>query len=128
MLPHHTLINSNYHLYFCLTDEKKGKNYPHSTISSVTVKRFFFLRYGHVPQQIGDFTSGPERAEISLFSNDFRDFTFPFPLFFCHFPVIIVQIPSFGQKLLLGTEYPLRKPYKIFKSITQRHSCLQYSR
>ena len=31
-------------------------------------------------------------------------------VFFCHFPVIIVQILSFEQKLLLGTEYPFKTP------------------
>ena len=109
MLPR-PLINSNCRLYFCLKDEKKGKNHPHSTISSVTLKRFFFVCYGQVPQQISDFTSGPERAEISLFSNDFRDFTFAFRLFFfCHFPAIIVQILSFERKLLLGIEYPFEE-------------------
>ena len=48
VLPH-TLINSSCRLYFCLKDEKKGKNHPHSTISSVSLKRFFFVCYGQVP-------------------------------------------------------------------------------
>ena len=38
-----------------------------------------------------------------------RAFTFAFRLFFCHFPVIIVKILSFEQKLLLGIEYPVNE-------------------
>ena len=56
--------------------EERDKNYPQtsSSISSVRLKSFFFPPHGQMPYQIGDFSWGPERAEISLFSNDFRGF------------------------------------------------------
>ena len=70
----------------------------------------------------GDFSYGPERAEISLFSNDFRGFYFSFSNVFCHFRVIIVQILSSEQKFayryktLLRYCLQLKKPYLVWFS------------
>ena len=111
VLPH-TLINSNGRLYFCLKDEKKGKKYPQTpqyVQSHWKVSSFYVM------------VTCPNKSAISLpvlkgenfaFLRRFSGFYFCFSIvfIFCHFPLIIVQILSFEQKLLLGIEYPFKTP------------------
>ena len=112
-------VNSNCRLYFCLKDEKKGKNYPRTpqSLQSYWKDSSFYV-------MVMCFN----KSAISLLVLKGEKFGFSLTIFglllllsivffFCHFPVIIVQILSFEQKLLLDIEY-------LFKQVMAWSMCL----
>ena len=104
---HSDKIEFSFILLFKGRGERKELS-PDSTISSVTAEKILLSTSWSRALTNGRFHFRPWKRRNYSFLLRFSGFYFCFSIVFCHFPVIIVQILSFEQKLLLGIEHPFK--------------------